>query len=122
MPPRKLALIGHSGSGKSEAIRLLGIDKHLAEMDCALGTGTKVPTLTEALTWLTDGTEGQSVVVVSNHEEMLGAMLRAKQAGECADRFAQLFLVYLCKPLDRLQRHLGRLTAAGDRRPVSCQQ
>ncbi|MBI3464570.1 MAG: hypothetical protein HY000_16180 [Planctomycetes bacterium] len=90
-------------------------------MDAVLGT-QESPTLEVALGWLTHGSNGQSVVVVSNHEEMLKAMWQAKKAGNYADQFARVCFVYLQKPKDRLARHMARPTAAGDDRPVDHQR
>ena len=64
---RRLALICHSGAGKSACLAQLAAEPRLADMDVALGTH-KSPALEVALRWLTDESTGQTVVVVSNHE------------------------------------------------------
>jgi energy-coupling factor transporter ATP-binding protein EcfA2 len=121
MKPARIALIGHSGAGKSSYLSHRGIDPHAADMDTALGVDCSPP-LEQALAWMTEGAEGQAVVVVSNHEEMLEAMHQAKRTGRHAESFACVRLVYLRKPKDRLARHLGRPTAAGDPRDDACRR
>jgi hypothetical protein len=114
MNPARIALIGHSGAGKSSYLFQCGFDPHAADMDAALGVEYSPP-LEQALAWMTEGAEGQTVVVVSNHEEMLIAMHQARRAGRHAESFARIRLVR--KPKDQLARHLGKPTAAGDVRP-----
>jgi hypothetical protein len=121
MYAKKLALIGHSGTGKTSCLVQLGFDLHRADMDIALGT-TRSPPLADALRWLTGATDGQIIVVVSNHEQMLTAMQRAKVTGEFADSFARLCFVYLWKPKDRLARHLARPQPGGSLRPPASQR
>lgn len=103
----KIALMGHSGAGKSACLLQLGIDQNRADMDVALGAQCSPPLVT-ALQWLTDGTQGEGLVVISNHEEMLKTMQRAKANGEFPNYFNRLCLVYLWKPKGRLARHLAR--------------
>jgi hypothetical protein len=118
MCARKVALIGHSGAGKSSHLLHVGADRRLADMDSTFA-GRPSPPLAEALAWLTESTEGQPVVVVSNHEEMLKAMRLAKSQGLYQERFARLWFVYLCKPKDQIARHLAMPTAGGrDREPA----
>jgi hypothetical protein len=67
-------------------------------------------------------TSDQPIVVVSNHEEMLKAMLQAKRRGEAGDLFERVHFVYLRKPKDRLARHLKEPNAAGHCRDLPSQQ
>ena len=54
MSVRRLALIGHSGAGKSSCLVALGIDGKAADMDAVLGT-RESPPLETALNWLASG-------------------------------------------------------------------
>lgn len=97
-----IALIGHSAAGKSSCLTRLGIELE-ADMDVALGTSASPPMIT-AMEWITS-TDRPSIVVVSNHEEMLKAMHRAKLNHEHSVLFDAIHFVYLRKPKDRLARH-----------------
>jgi len=63
MSRRKIALIGHSGAGKSAALRELGVDPKTADMDCALGV-EKSPSLSDVMAWLGAGSACERIVVV----------------------------------------------------------
>lgn len=89
-------------------------------MDVALGTH-KSPILVTALNWLANDSR-PAIVVVSNHEEMLNAMHAAKLSGEYPKEFGRICFVYLCKPKDRLKRHLSKPTAGGSSRPSDHQE
>ena len=117
MGSSKIALIGHSGAGKSFCLKQLGIDGGTAEMDAALGT-EKSPRLDVAFRWLTEDSRDQPLVVVSNHEEMLIEMWKAKLAGLYAERFACVRWVYLCKPKDQLAQHLAKPMPGGRSRDL----
>jgi hypothetical protein len=121
MCSKKIALIAHSGAGKTSCLLELGAHPHRADIDMALGA-TRSPTLARALRWLTEASTKEAVVVVSNHEEMLKAMQRAKAAGEFAESFARLYLVYLWKPKDRLTRHLEKPHPGGNLRDNASKQ
>lgn len=121
MGSKKIALIGHSGAGKSAVLCELGLDVGMADMDAVLGV-KRSPTLQEAMNWLTNRSAGHAIVVVSNHEEMLKAIWRAKNAGQHQREFAQICFTYLHKPRERLARHLEKPTACGHTRPVCDQQ
>ena len=66
MKPVRIALIGHSGAGKSSYPLLSGIDPRTADMDAVLGVECSPP-LEQALAWMTEGAAGQAVIVGSNH-------------------------------------------------------
>ena len=116
MQVRRVALIGHSGAGKSACLLSLGIDHNAADMDAALGT-KQCPTLALALDWLASDDGLPDLAVVSNHEQMLLQMQRAKLAGQHADLFSKVQLVYLHKPEDEL-RASRRPVYLGPLRPL----
>ena len=101
---RKIALIGHSGSGKSECL------KRLAEMDSALGTNES-PSLQDAVNWMA-GTP--CVVVVGVHKELLRNIPRAKATKEHGENPGPLF-VYLYMRKDKLEKCLNRDVQKGRR-------
>lgn len=115
MVAKRVALIGHSGAGKSACLLSLGVDRKTADMDAVLGT-KQCPSLASALGWLANGPAVPDLVVVSNHEQMLKEMHAAKLAGQCTDQFSKVQLVYLHKPMDELQQHLANPTAGGSNR------
>jgi shikimate kinase len=108
---KRVALIGHSGAGKTSSLLRLGYPA-TADMDVGLGT-THCPSLADALDWIV--TRDSKVVVVSNHEGMLVKMLEAKRANP--SRFRCFLLVYLHMPPEELRHCLARPTAGGYLRP-----
>ena len=116
---KTVALVGHSAAGKSACLSYINASPD-ADMDIALGTH-KSPNLATALKWLADASR-PAIVVVSNHEEMLKAMHAAKLSGEYLNEFGSIHFVYLCKPKDRLKRHLSKPTAGGSSRPSDHQE
>jgi len=121
MSVRRIAVIGHSGAGKSSCLTALGIDPKEADMDAVLGTTTSPP-LEKALNWLSDGVPAFSILVVSNHEQMLVAMRQAKLDGKYPNQFSAVCFVYLRKPKDQLQVHLGLPSADGRNRDKASQR
>lgn len=118
---RRVAIIGHSGTGKSACLLTLGIDPKTADMDAVLGTG-QCPTLASALGWLAVDGGVPELVVVSNHERMLLEMRQAKLAGRHVGAFSTIRFVYLHKPKDELREHLAKPTAGGwNREPAGVQ-
>jgi shikimate kinase len=118
---KRVALIGHSGAGKSACLLSLEIDRKAADMDVVLGT-KQCPKLVSALGWLANDGGVPNLVVVSNHEQMLKEMHKAKLAGQYADHFSKVQLVYLHKPKDELLEHLANRTAGGrNREPADVQ-
>lgn len=110
----RIALIGHSGAGKTECLQKLGRDLAAADMDVVFGvkashTGDEATqSLKRALTWLTNSAT-PDVVTISNDEEMLKLMASEKESGvKYADQF---HLVYLDKPLVKLCKDLNKPTA-----------
>ncbi len=73
-----VALIGHTGAGKSSCLRALGIDLKLADMDSALGAFD--PGWQRTLEWIraTD----QTMVAVGVHWS-LETLAQIKQRGDC---------------------------------------
>jgi hypothetical protein len=103
--PRKIALIGHSGAGKSACLKELGIDRNRADMDMALGT-VPAPSLAQAAQWLVSTED--PIMAVSNHPTLLDDMRQAKRRGEQEELFRCALFVYLRKPKNRLERHLKK--------------
>jgi shikimate kinase len=122
MATRRVALVGHSGAGKSSCLLALGVDRKLADMDAVLGTTHPGPSLVTALEWLADDKSAPQLVVVSNHERMLLQMRQAKLRGQFANKFARVLLVYLHTPKDQLCQQLSKPTADGRARPPEDQQ
>ena len=110
MRSRRVALIGHSGAGKSASLGHLGIEEDAGDMDGVLGT-RHCPPLENVLKWLS-GDETPAVVAVSNHQEMLKAMEREKLAG-ANPSFANFTMVYLHVPKDELKERLGQPMTGG---------
>jgi len=121
MHPLKIALIGHSGAGKSVCLDELRIDRRSADMDASFGRN-HCPSLAAAVRWLMNETSDQPIVVVSNHEEMLKVMWQAKLRGEEGELFRCVLFVCLRKPKDRLACHLAKPNAAGRCRDLASQQ
>lgn len=115
----KAVLVGHSAAGKTACAALLNGSRR-GDMDVGLGT-TKSPPLDVALTWLLSPTR-PSVVVLSNHEEMLTRLRFAKVNHEQHEAFSRLMFLYLHKPKERLKRHLARPTCGGSNRPLDAQR
>lgn len=113
---RRIALIGHSASGKSSCLCDLQPNPADADMDSVLGT-THCPTLQQALAWLDQDDQTLQFVAVSNHEETLKALNQARQRGEYATQFERLRLVYLRKDKNLLRKHLMMPTSGGTHRP-----
>ena len=118
---RRIALIGHSGAGKSSCLLSLGIDRKLADMDTVLGK-KQSPPLEAALGWLALDMLVPVIVVVSNHEQMLLEMRKAKLDGQYSEQFAAIRFVYLHKSKQQLQAHLTLPTAGGQIRRQSDQK
>jgi shikimate kinase len=115
MTARRVALIGHSGAGKTACLQALCVNRETADMDAGLGR-TQCPTLSEAFSWLASDRPDSRVLVVSNHEVMLTDMCRAKLSRQRSGQFDCFCLVYLHKPLEELHRDLLRRTADGGAR------
>jgi threonine synthase len=113
---RRIALIGYSGAGKSSCL----FDRETADMDAVLGI-RQPPSLEVALDWLTNPLT-PSIVVVSNHEEMLKRMREAKKAGLYPEKFSAVCFVYLKTPKVELESYLKKQTAEGYRRDVAAQR
>jgi len=118
--PRRIALIGHSGAGKSACLRELqkrgdiAIDPKEADMDelgYALSDKEQLAlnTLQRTLAWLADPATPQ-VVAVRNDEMVLKALVTVKTQREFAAQFSQFYMVYLYKPLPELTDHLKART------------
>ncbi|MEI6647972.1 MAG: hypothetical protein WCP12_18185 [bacterium] len=116
---KTVALVGHSAAGKSACLAYMNVNS-AADMDLALGIH-KAPSLATVLSWLAD-TSRPPIVIVSNHEKMLKAIHAAKLSGEYANLFNRILFVYLCKPKERLKRHLSKPTAEGILRPFEHQE
>ena len=110
MAAQRVALIGHSGAGKSASLVKLGIDRNSGDMDVVVGK--ECPSLVSALGWLAN-TDGVPVVVVSNHEQLLVELRQAKRAGRQTEQFTMIRFVYLHKPKDELRAHLAMRTTGG---------
>ena len=116
MGPRRVALIGHSGAGKSACLEELGIDYKTADMD-ALGFSLSkseadaLRTLSRALDWLASS-DTPRVVAVRNDEMMLKAMKDAKVRRRHREQFGCFFLVYFHNRLEDISEHLGGRTDA----------
>jgi shikimate kinase len=113
----RIALIGHSGAGKSSCLAELAIVHKRADMDATFRTD-RCPSLTDGIQWLVEDSKDQPIVAVSNHEKMLEAMRSAKKRGEHAEFFKSLRFVYLRQPKDRLAMHLAMLGPGGSSRPL----
>jgi RNase adaptor protein for sRNA GlmZ degradation len=112
VPKHKIALIGHSGAGKSECLRKLGGDPAIAEMDKALGTG-KPPTMQQALEWIVSRPQHQDIVVFGVHINTLNEIACAKARKDDNVLLAQVRFVYL-RNKDR-HRYEERLRGDPDR-------
>lgn len=119
---RRIALIGHSGAGKSACLRelhsrgVIHVDPEAADMDVlrwpiSKNEGQALETMEKALVWLTASSTPQ-VVAVRNDEMMLNALVRAKRERPDAGKFRELNFLYLQKPLPELQKHLEERTDA----------
>src|SRR5579862_5390358 len=113
MAARRVALIGHSGAGKSSCLSIMGLDCNVADMDAVF---KQLPSLAEALGWLASEKPQSGVVVVSNYEQMLKGIVAAKQAGLYPSQFSRVHFVYLHWPLEELRKNLTRLSASGSSR------
>lgn len=123
MRGRRVALIGHSAAGKSQALLMLGLDRQTSDMDCVLTRlGVRhSPPAEWAMDWLAADPEAPGIVVVSNHQVMLEGMQAAKAAGRLGDQFRAVRFVYLSKPREVLRQHLARPSAGGRTRPADAQ-
>lgn len=117
---RRIALIGHSGAGKSVCLRELhnrgaiNVDPAAADMDAlrwplSRNEGQALETVQKALAWLTAPSTSQ-VVAVRNDEMMLNALVRAKRETRDAAEFRELYFLYLQTPIPELQKHLKERT------------
>src|SRR5262245_55701888 len=120
MSSRKVALIGHSASGKSSCLLQLGVDRNTAEMEAVFGR--QAPSLERTLDWLATENKTMSVVVIHPHEELLRDLSHAKMAGRNEGQFSRIHFIYLFKPKARLERHLARPTASKRRRDSASQK
>jgi hypothetical protein len=113
MCKQKIALIGHSGSGKSSCLIALGIPQELAEMDQG-PIGTKVsPSVEVSLDWI-EKTK-QPVVVVGVHRELLKSL--GDRIDEIRLSHPGIRFVYLRKPKAELEINLHQKAAEGHDRP-----
>lgn len=117
---KPLVLIGHSGSGKSTSLQLLGMACS-ADMDFKYGNSPS-PSLASALAWLTSATIVNRVVALSNHEEMLRALASAKSSGQYKSQFSAWRFTYLYVPEAQLRKQLALPTAGSVTRPLPTQQ
>src|SRR5258708_28897772 len=104
MTRRKIAIIGTSGAGKSTCVKLLGGDLSVAEMDRHFDTGVSPP-YEEVLRWMLERTDGQDVLDMSAHFQMLVDMAAAKRDRRHANRFDQVLFVYLYNLDPEKRRH-----------------
>jgi ATPase subunit of ABC transporter with duplicated ATPase domains len=88
---RKVALVGHSGVGKSSCLRAANGTAD-GEMDIGLGTPISSP-LEVAMKWITDNDE--PMIVVSVHRELLKDLAHAKERGAHPKFFDMVLFVYL---------------------------
>jgi guanylate kinase len=95
VPQYKIALIGHSGAGKSACLRELGGNPAIAEMDRVLGTG-KWPSMQEALEWIVSTPPDQSIVVFGVHIDTLREIAQAKERQDSNSLLFQVRFVFLC--------------------------
>jgi len=96
MPRFKIALIGHSGAGRSDCLLEMAGDPAVAEMDCGLGTG-KAPTMQQALEWIAGTPRDQGVVVFGVHIDTLNEIARAKERRDANVLLSQVrFVYFLC--------------------------
>lgn len=105
MAGRKVALIGHSGAGKSACLVELKGNLDMAEMDRTLGVG-KSPTIREATKWMIEDTSEQDILAISVHEQMLSEMAQAKEKGDNKELFSRVFFVYLYSSKEKLRERL----------------
>lgn len=118
MRARRVALIGHSGAGKTACVRELGIDCKTADMDEALSLtlsmseAQALDALDRALNWLASIATPR-VVTVRNDEKMLCAMKNAKVQGKYSEQFSCFRFVYLHKPKEEIRKHLGERSDVG---------
>ncbi len=115
MSDRKIALVGHSGCGKSSAYReLLNRGYCGAEMDPALGI-EKSPSFDEAMEWMIS--YKANFLVVSVHERMLDEIAHVKEKGEKKELLKKLSFVYLSTSKEKLEERLMKQTAETRKRP-----
>ena len=116
MARRKIAVIGNSGSGRSSSVKMLGGDLAIAEMDVHFDTRVSPP-YEQVLKWILKRTEGQDVVDMSAHIQMLRDMTDAKRNALHADRFSQILFVYLYNSdPEKRRQFLEQPNARGHRR------
>lgn len=104
MLPRRVAIIGHSASGKSSCLKELKIDRGLADMDCRFGT-SDIPLLQKVLDYLVS-VDTPPIVAVSNHRDLLAKLCCAKHSQSYRDTFQSIHFVYLKKAKEKLSEHL----------------
>jgi ATPase subunit of ABC transporter with duplicated ATPase domains len=110
---RRIALIGHSGAGKSTCLRILGYEM-TADMDHGLGTRA-CPSLKDALKWIAE--QESKVIVISNHEVMLNQMRDAKAAK--SDLLTGVSFIYLHVPPAELSDYLRKPLESGSARSAA---
>jgi hypothetical protein len=104
---RKIALIGHSGSGKTTcSTALSGV-----EMDLGLFPPNRPPTINEMVNWMKAQT--RHLIVVGVHKETLKEMADAKQNGDYFEFFEKFMFVYFTSSKELLR---ARLTAQVEKR------
>jgi hypothetical protein len=116
----KVALIGHSASGKTSTLEALGIDPIRGDMDHAVGIYAS-PDVEDALDWMVHP-ETPQVLAVSNFIELMWHLQSAKRKGRYQDHFARVFWVYLRKSRRRLVPHLARGKLDNHPNPESVKQ
>jgi shikimate kinase len=94
MAPRKIALIGCSGSGKSTIAKRLAGSFDVADMDQRIDTH-KVPPYEDVWSWMLEKTEGEVVLAISVHVKILECMTKDKRKGQIPEKFEQISFVYL---------------------------
>lgn len=101
MPIRKIALIGHSGSGKTTSAKNLctSSDKSIVDMDCCIPTNTP-PGIEVMLDWVNNHKE--EVLALSVHIAELEEMSKDK----INDRYKGILFVYLHTEKEELCKRL----------------
>ncbi len=112
---QKIALIGHSASGKTSTLEALGIDPLQGDMDRALGQ-TRCPAPPDALRWIVDESTPR-IVTVSNFIKLIRFFNLASRQNRYPEYFERILWVYLRKSRKRLARHLVLPKACGYLRP-----
>lgn len=112
---RKIALIGHSASGKTSTLLELGIDPSAGDMDPVFGIDAP-PCVEETLDWIVDpSTPG--VVGMSNHLALLWHLRERRRRVPRHRAFDEIRWVYLRKSRRLLMKHLNLPVFGSWRRP-----